>query len=62
MITAGAGTSAEDQDGEDRLFGGGIFAVDSKVRINRSPITHNTVPGISPPSDRAADVQIATPV
>ncbi len=41
MITAGAGTSAEDQDGEARLFGGGVFAVDSWVRIKRSLITHN---------------------
>jgi hypothetical protein len=41
MITAGTGTSAEDQDGEARLFGGGVFAVDSKVRIKRSLITHN---------------------
>jgi hypothetical protein len=41
MITAGAGTVVKDEQGNDQLFGGGVFAVDSNVRIKRSLITHN---------------------
>jgi hypothetical protein len=42
MITAGAGTVVKDEQGNDQLFGGGVFAVDSNVRIKRSLITHNS--------------------